>query len=146
MTKAKDLRTFTPPTQPYTLASGRTVTFTQPDLFDLASGKVDLPNSAKLDIWHLLYRAGLDDPTQQLLSDERYARSLYYAAQLVTTPRIRLDDEDDAAIIDRRELGLPDLLAAYNFLRYGPPKVAQGGEPGTDEGTVSPVGDGEGSE
>lgn len=135
---------FPPPTRPYTLGSGRVVTFTQPDLFDLASGKIELPNSAKADIWHLIYRNGADDPQQQLLSDERYARSLFYAAQLVITPRVRLDDEDAEAVIDRRELSLPDLLAAYSFLRYGPPPATpQGGDGGTAEDLVPHVGDGD---
>lgn len=120
---------YTRPTQAYTLASGRPVAFVQPDLFDLASGQIDLPNAAKLDIWHLLYRAGQDDPQQQLLSDERYARSLYYCAQLVISPRVKLDEDDMAAVIDRKELSLSDLLAAYTFLRYGPPKIAARTEP-----------------
>ncbi len=137
----KGAATSAPITRPYTLGSGRAVTFEQPDLFDLASGKIDIPNAAKLDIWHLLYRAGADDPQQQLLSDERYARSLYYAAQLVIRPRVRLDDEDADAVIERRELSLPDLLAAFSFLRYGPPPLADDRELG-DGQAAAPAGDG----
>ncbi len=114
---------FGPIRRDYTLASGRPVVFEQPDMLAFASGKIEMPSQAKLDVWHLLYRAGVDDPAQQLLSDERYARSLYYAAQLVITPRVRLDDDDEGEI-DRRELALPDLLAAYTFLRFGPPAPA----------------------
>lgn len=130
-----------PLSQPYTLASGRVVTFTQPDMFDLASGKVELPNTAKLEIYHLIYRGGMDDPQQQLLSDERYTRSLYYCAQLVITPRVRLDDEDGEAVIDRRELSIPDLLAAFRFLRYGPAALAPDRNAGAPENAVSDGGD-----
>lgn len=126
-----------PITRPYTIASGRTVTFAQPDLFDLASGKVELPNSAKLDIWSLLLRGGEDDPKQQLLSDEKYIRSLYYCAQLVATPRVKLDDEDEEGVVDRREWSLTDLLASFRFLRFGPPSPPQGGEFSSGEAAAS---------
>lgn len=126
MTKkdAPTATTYAPPVLPYTLSSGRPVAFTQPDLFDLASGNIELPNQAKLDVWGLLLRGGDDDPAQQLLSDEKYIRSLYYAAQLVTSPRVRLDDEDESAVVDRREWSLVDLLAAFRLLRYGVPATA----------------------
>lgn len=142
MRKPDEPESFAPPTTTYTLASGRVVTFTQPDLFDLASGRIELPNRTKLDIWGLLLRGGDDNPTQQLLSDETYIRSLYASAQLITTPRTRLDDEDDRdAPIDRREWSLTDLLAAFRFLRFGPPPPAARAEPGSAQ-AATPAGDG----
>jgi hypothetical protein len=137
-----------PISRPYTLSSGRAVTFVQPDLFDLASGKVDLPNSAKRDIWEMLLRyAGNAKPDEQLLADERWIRAHFYAAQLVIVPRVRLDEDDETGVIERKELNLPDLLAVYSFLRYGPPPAsAQGGQFGASETIVLPVGDGESAE
>jgi hypothetical protein len=132
---------FSAPTRSHTIASGRVVTFTSPDLFDLASGRIELPNQAKLDIWGLLLRGGDEDPAQQLLSDEKYIRSLYYSAQLVSTPRIRIDDEDADGVIDRREWSLPDLLAAFRFLRYGPPPAPARPEPPAAE-NPAPAGGG----
>lgn len=130
-----------PISRPYTLASGRAVAFVQPDYFDLASGKVDLPNSAKRDIWELLLRYGGDaTPEQQLLSDEKWIRAHYYAAQLTIHPRLKLD-EDEEGEIDRKELSLPDLLAVYAFLRFGPPPAAQSRQPGSPD-PASPAGGG----
>ncbi len=147
MTK-KDQETPRAPTnRPYTLSSGRAVTFEQPDLFDLASGKVDLPNSAKRDIWDLLLRYGGDaKPDEQLLADERWIRAHFYAAQLVIVPRVRLDEDDETGVIERKELSLPDLLAVYSFLRYGPPPLAEGGQPGARQAAVVAVGDGQSAE
>lgn len=107
--------------RPYTLASGRAVTFEQPDYLELVSGKIDLPNSAKRDIWELLLRYQQDvTPDEQLIADEKWIRAHYYAAQLVIRPRVKLDDDDEEGVIHRRELSLPDLLAVYAFLRFGP--------------------------
>lgn len=139
----KDAAAPAPITRPYTLGSGRAVTFTQPDLFDLVSGKIELPNSAKRDIWELLLRYQQDtNPNEQLLADERWIRAHFYAAQLVITPRVRLDDDDPDAVIDRKELSLPDLLAVYAFLRFGPlPTAAADREHRADQAAAS-AGDG----
>jgi hypothetical protein len=110
-----------PLTQAYTLLNGRAVTFEMPDLFAMASGQADIPNAAQAEIYRLLYGDGeAVAPAQQLVNDQRYMRSLFYTAQLVIRPRVRLDDEEEGEI-DRRELALSDLLAAFSFLRYGPP-------------------------
>jgi hypothetical protein len=110
-----------PASRPYTLSSGRVVIFEQPDLFDLASGRIDIPNAAKRDIWELLLRyQETANPNEQLIADERWIRAHFYAAQLVIRPRVKLDDDDKEAVIDRKELSLPDLLAVYAFLRFGP--------------------------
>ena len=129
------------PSTPYTLASGREVTFTMPDLFALASGRLDVPNEAQAELFRLLYDGGFDaTPAQQLLSDQRYMRSLFHTAQLIISPRVRLDDDDADGVIDRRELALPDLLAAYSFLRYGPSKALPAAEAG-DAGAGADAGE-----
>ena len=132
-----------PSSSPYTLSSGRVVTFVQPDLFDLASGKIDLPNSAKRDVWDLLLRyQATAKPDEQLIADERWIRSHYYAAQLVIAPRLKLDDDDADGVIDRKELSLPDLLAVYDFLRFGPQNApATDRERGADQ-DLTPLSDG----
>lgn len=107
--------------QDYTLLNGRAVRLVMPDLFAMANGKADIPNQAQAEVYRLLYGDGEPiAPAQQLLNDQRYMRSLFYTAQLVICPRVRLDDEEEGEI-DRRELALPDLMACFSFLRYGPP-------------------------
>lgn len=113
-------KAFGPLRQEYTLLSGRVVVFEMPDLFAFANGQTQIPNSAQLDIYELLYRPAPVDPKQQLLSDQQFTRSLFYTAQLVITPHVKLDDDEEEGEIDRRELALSDLLAAFSFLRYGP--------------------------
>lgn len=130
----------TPPTESYTLWSGRAVVFTYPDMWELSTGQISIPNVAKQAIWKLLLRGGDDDPQQQLLADERYVQSLYYAAQLITTPRLKLDDDDPEGVIDRKEWTLPDLLAAWRFLRFGPARRAGGAQPGAPEDAALPGG------
>ena len=131
--KAQAGAVYARPQQEYTLASGRPVVFKNPDFYALASGGIELPNQTKLDIWEMVYRGLPDVPKEQLLSDERYTRTLFHCAQLVTEPRVRLDDDDEEGVVERWEWILPDLLAAYSFLRWGPPKVAKDKKPGASE-------------
>lgn len=114
-----DNKAFGPLRQEYTLRSGRSVIFEMPDLFAFANGQTQIPNSAQLDVYELLYGSSSEEPKQKLISDQQYMRSLFYTTQLVTVPRVRLEDEEEGEI-DRRELALSDLLAAFSFLRYGP--------------------------
>jgi hypothetical protein len=146
--KQEPAPTYGPAMRDYTLSSGRPVRLVQPDMLDLASGKVDLPNAAKSDVWNLLLRYRADaDPAQQLLADEKWIRSHYYLAFLALDPPLKLDDDDDAkGVIDRRELSLPDLLAIYDFCRFGRAPDAPDWEPGADRQTLPAVGDGQGAE
>lgn len=114
-----------PVSTPYTLQSGREVRFHTPDLFALASGQMDIPNEVAADLFQLIYRGRpAAQPVEQFLIDQKHTRSLFYAAQLVITPRVKLEDDDETGVIDRRELGMPDLGAAYSFLLFGPATVA----------------------
>ncbi len=140
MSKEKSTPTYGPASKPFVLSSGRLCTLVQPDMYELASGRIDLPNQAKLDVWDLLLRYNTtDDPTQQLLSDEKWVRSHYYAAQIALQPRLKLDDDDAEGVIDRRELSLPNLLAIYDFCRFGlPTKATAYREPGDGQDAASP--------
>ncbi len=141
MTKTKaEAPTYGPASMPFVLSSGRHCMLVQPDMYALASGKIDMPNRAKLDIWDLLLRYSTgDDPTQQLLSDEKWIRSHFYAAQLALEPRLKLDDDDAEGVIDRRELSLPNLVAIYDFSRFGlPSEPPARGESGDGENTALP--------
>lgn len=132
MTKKTETPTYGPASMPYTISSGRPCRLVQPPLFDLASGKIDMPNSAKSDVWTLLLRYSTgDDPAQQLLADEKWTRSHFYAAQLALEPRLKLDEDDEKGVIDQRELSIPDLLAIYDFCRFGlPAKPSTDRQPG----------------
>lgn len=148
MAKSTTPETYAPASAPITIASGRACLMVQPDQYALASGEIDIPNSAKRDIWELVlrYNAKLADPAEQLLADEKWVRAHYYMAQLVLTPRLKLDDDDEKGVIDRRELSLPDLLAIYDFWRYGPARPAANPEHRDDQEAVSALGDGQGAE
>lgn len=113
--------TFAPAGQDYTLGSKRKVRFEQPDLWALANSKLDIPNEVAADILNLIYRGRRTaDPAQLLLADQKHTQTLYYAAQLVMVPRLKLD-ADDEGVVDIREVTMSDLGAAYTFLLFGPP-------------------------
>jgi len=121
-TEAAGASPYAPAGQDYTLQSGRTVRFETPDLFAIAEGRMDIPNEVAADLFQLIYRGRPPaQPVEQFLADQKHTRSLFYAAQLVIAPRIKLEDDDETGVIDRRELGMPDLGAAYSFLLFGPP-------------------------
>ena len=114
-----------PVSTPYTIQSGREVRFETPDLFALANGRMDIPNEVAADLFQLIYRGRpAAQPVEQFLIDQKHTRSLFYAAQLVIVPRVKLEDDDETGVIDRRELGMPDLGAAYSFLLFGPATIA----------------------
>lgn len=148
MAKTNDETGYGPVSASITIASGRPCRMVQPDQFALASGEIDIPNSAKRDIWELVlrYAPQSNDPSEQLLADEKWVRSHYYMAQLVLEPRVKLDEDDEKGVIDRRELSLPDLLAIYDFWRFGPAKHAARDEPEPTQDAVPAVGAEKGAE
>jgi len=132
MTKAK-AADYAPATRPYTLSSGRPVTMTTPPQLDLASGDINIPNQVKLDIWDLLMagRVMVESDSERLIGRERWARAHFHMAQLVLGVRITgLADDDAEGAIDQREFSLPDLLAIYDFWRFGPPATAADNDAG----------------
>lgn len=111
-----------PAGQDYTLASGRKVRFEQPDLFALASGSGDLPNTIAADIFELIYQGRREtDPVQLLLSNQQHTRKLFHCLQVIMVPRLKLDDDDPDGVVSRREVSASDLAAGYSFLSFGPP-------------------------
>lgn len=133
-----DEPTYGPAGQDYTLASGRRVRLEQPDLFAMAEGKADIPNAVAADIFNLLYRDRKPiDPAQQLVADQQHTQRLYYIAQMVLVPRLKLDDDDADGVIGRKEVSLVDLGTAYNFLLYGPPPPPPPAQPPADQGAAT---------
>lgn len=106
-----------PAGQDYVLASGRKVRFEQPDLYAIAEGQADLPNEVAAEIFNLIFRGRRTvDLAQLYTADTKHMRTLYRAAQQVIVPRLKLEDDDEDGVIGRREVSVPDLGAAYNFL------------------------------
>jgi hypothetical protein len=111
---------YAPLTQAYTQINGRPVRFVMPHPLKFANGQVDVPNDVQADIYRLLFNPfEVVPPEKQFLYDQRYHRSLLYLYQLVCTPRVQLD-EDEEGEISALELGWPDLMAGFQFFRYGP--------------------------
>lgn len=129
--------------QAYILRNGRAIRFVMPDLFAFASGKADIPNQAQAEIYRLIYGTYAEPPPeQQFIYDQRYMRSLFYIAQLVIAPRVRLEADEEGEI-DVRELTLPDLMACFSFFRYGPSLPLSNAESGDAGAGAAPASTGD---
>lgn len=124
MTKAKTVSgaTYAPLTQDYIQTNGRPVRFSMPHPLKFANGQIDVPNQVQAEIYRLLFDPfEIIPPEKQLLYDQRYHRSMLYIYQLVCNPRVQLDEEEEGEI-SALELAWPDLMAGFQFFRYGPSK------------------------
>jgi hypothetical protein len=113
-----------PLSQVWELTNGRgVVTFEMPDMMKFADGSFDIPNQYQADIYELIYGNGtMASVAQQLNYNKQRLRGLYALFSIVcVTPKFVLDDEDRlAGEIGPRSVTWIDVMAAYNFFRFGP--------------------------
>lgn len=112
-----------PLSQEWILATGQRARFEMPDMLAFADGSFEIPNDAQAAIYALVYSTGQEvAPLARLAADRERLRGLYALFAIVcASPRLVLADEDrQADDLHPRQLAYTDLLAAYNFFRYGP--------------------------
>ena len=93
------------------------------DMLKFADGSFDIPNQYQADIYELIYGNGtMASVVAQLNYNKQRLRGLYALFSLVCVkPRFVLDDEDrQSGEIGPRHVGWIDVMAAYNFFRFGP--------------------------
>lgn len=113
-----------PLSQEWVLACGVRARFEMPDLFAFADGSFEIPNDAQAAVYKLIYGDGGAEvaPMAQLHADRERLRGLVALFTVVcASPRVVIDDEArQPGEIGPRQVAWTDLLAAYNFFRYGP--------------------------
>lgn len=127
------------------LANGTTARMKMPNMWEFANGSFDIPNAAQNDIYQLIYGGDFSvNPVAQLNFDRQRLRGMYALAAIVfVEPRVVLDTDDavDGAIfIDSLVWG--DVLAAWSFFRFGPPRplpAPASQEPGVGAGAGQPA-------
>lgn len=121
---ASDMGSLAPLSQLWELTNGRgVVTFEMPDMMKFADGSFDIPNQYQADIYELIYGNGtMASMVAQLNYNKQRLRGLYALFSLVCVkPKFVLDDEDRVdGEIGPRNVGWIDVMAAYNFFRFGP--------------------------
>ena len=111
-------------TKQHTLASGRTVTLTMPNLFELAATDVDIPNQALTDIVDLVvYGAmvsGTGNDKKRLDENKRFLRSQFQLAALcITEPKLILMGEATDGNLAPTDLVPRDLRDIAEFFQTG---------------------------
>lgn len=121
---ASDEGSLAPLSQVWQLTNNRkTVLFEMPDMTKFADGSFDIPNSYQADIYELIYGNGtFASVAAQLNYNKQRLRGLYALFGLVCVkPKFVLDDEDrQIGELGPRNVGWIDVMAAYNFFRFGP--------------------------
>ena len=121
---ANDVGSLAPLSQVWQLTnSTQEVRFEMPDMLAFANGSFEIPNQFQADIYELIYGSGsFSNAVEQLNYDKRKLRGLYALFSIVCVePKFVIDDEDRVAgEIGPRNVGWVDILAGYNFFRFGP--------------------------
>lgn len=117
-------RSLAPLSQLWELTNGRgVVTFEMPDMMKFADGSFDIPNQYQADIYELIYGNGtMVSVVEQLNYNKQRLRGLYSLFSIVCVkPKFVIDDEDRLeGEIGPRSVTWIDVMAAYNFFRFGP--------------------------
>lgn len=111
-------------TKQHTLASGRVVTLTMPNLYELAATDIDIPSQALTDIVDLVvYGAmvsGTGDDKKRLGENQRFLRSQFQLAALcMTDPKLILVGEATGDQFTPRDLVPRDLRDIAEFFQTG---------------------------
>ncbi len=124
---ASEVRSLAPLSQEWELTNGRgVVVFEMPDMLKFADGSFDIPNSYQADIFELIYGNGtMSSAMAQLVFNRQKLRGLYALFSLVCVkPKFVIDNEDrQVGEIGPQHVGWIDVLAAYNFFRFGPTRA-----------------------
>lgn len=124
---ASEVGSLAPLSQVWELTNGRgTVTFEMPDMMEFADGSFDIPNQYQADLYELIYGNGtFGSAIAQLVYNKQRLRGMYALFSLVCVkPKFVLDNEDrQPNEIGPRNVSWIDVLAGYNFFRFGPARL-----------------------